>query len=68
VRFLVGLVPLMVVLVGLLLVASGWFAEPEAGADEVDEMLWAVTVATWVVTVLFYYRLAVHVRDVARGV
>lgn len=67
VRFLAGLVPLMAVLVGALLVAGGWFAEPDAGTEEVDDVVWAVTVATWAVTALFYYRLAVHVRDVARG-
>jgi hypothetical protein len=67
VRFLAGLVPLMVVLIGALLVASGWFTEPDAGPEDAADVMWVVTVATWAVTVLFYYRLAVHVRDVARG-
>jgi hypothetical protein len=67
VRFLAGLVPLMVVLVGALLVAGGWFAEPDAGAEDAADVMWAVAVAAWAITVLFYYRLAVHVRDVARG-
>jgi hypothetical protein len=67
VRFLVGVFPLTLALV-LLLLALGESFSAAAPTDESDlDILWAVVVATWAVTVLFYYRFAVHMRDVARG-
>jgi hypothetical protein len=67
VRFLVGVIPLMVAAVLLLLAVGGGFSDPEGTEEDVTDIIWAVVVATWMVTALFYWRLAVHMREVARG-
>jgi uncharacterized membrane-anchored protein YitT (DUF2179 family) len=64
IRFLVWTVPAaVVVFVSILFAHDSLFGSEES---MVAVSRWAV-VATWLWLALYYYRLAVHIRDVARG-
>lgn len=67
VRFLVMATPVAALAIGAAMVADGWLTDPEAAAEDGSAITMGVTIVTWAVTVLFYYRLAAHVRDVARS-
>lgn len=67
VRFLVMATPVAALVIGAAMVADGWLTDPEAAAEDGSAITMGVTVVTWAVTALFYYRLAAHVRDVARS-
>ncbi len=67
VRFLVFLLPLLVVA----MIPLAYFSEALFGMDTADEDFAAlsmyVVMLSWVWFLAFYYRLAVHLRDVARA-
>ena len=67
VRFLVFLLPLLV----LAMIPMAYFSEALFGMDTAGEDFAAlsmyVVMLSWVWSLVFYYRLAVHIRDVARG-
>jgi hypothetical protein len=67
VRFLVLATPVAALAIGAAMVADGWLTDPEVAAEEGSAIIMSVTVVTWVVSALFYYRLAAHMRDVARS-
>ena len=67
VRFLVFLLPLLV----LAMIPMVYFSEALLGTDAAGEDFAALSIyvvmLSWVWFLVFYYRLAVHIRDVARG-
>jgi hypothetical protein len=68
VRFLVFLLPLLVVaMIPLFYFSEALFGTDAAGEDFAALSIYVVMLS-WVWFLVFYYRLAVHIRDVARAV
>lgn len=67
VRFLVFLLPLLVVaMIPMFYFSEALFGTDAAGEDFTTISMYVV-MASWVCFLVFYYRLAVHLRDVARA-
>jgi len=67
VRFLVFLLPLLV----LAMIPMVYFSEAlfgtDAAGEDFDALSMVVVILSWIWFLAFYYRLAVHIRDVARA-
>lgn len=67
IRFLVWMIPILIG-VGLLIFGiAGVLLDAEAEDPDFSSISRALLVASWVWFLVFYYRLAVHMRDVAKA-
>jgi uncharacterized membrane-anchored protein YitT (DUF2179 family) len=67
VRFLVFMFPLLVVATIPMFFFSEALFGAEAGGEDFTALSMYVVILSWVWFLVFYYRLAVHLRDVARA-
>jgi hypothetical protein len=68
VRFLVFLLPLLVVaMIPLFYFSEAFFGTDAADEDTAAALSMYVVMLSWVWFLVFYYRLAVHMREVARA-
>lgn len=67
VRFLVFLLPVLVVAMIPMFFFSGAFFGADVAGEDFAALSMYVVMLSWVFFLVFYYRLAVHLRDVARA-
>ena len=67
VRFLVFLLPVLVVAMIPMFFFSGALFGTDAADEDFAALSMYVVILSWAFFLVFYYRLAVHLRDVARA-